>query len=134
MSELKVYVLPLKTNFLGKPIIGQTYYSKAEADKVIEAKDKEIAELKEQYKDMNVTHTVHIAKMNVLIEELEEAQHWRKFSEEKPELGEVVLVKFTERTKGHYYPIDVVRWDSTYELGEIEVSHWMPCPKEPEDT
>lgn len=97
-------------------------------------KDQEIAKLKEQYKDMDVTHTVHIAKMNALIEELEEAQHWRKFSEEKPELGEVVLVKFTERAKGHYYPIDVVRWDSTYELGEIEVSHWMPRPKEPEDT
>ena len=35
-------------------------------------KDKKIAELKEQYKDMDVTHTVHIAKTNAKIEELEE--------------------------------------------------------------
>lgn len=40
-------------------------------DQVAE-KDKKIAELKEQYKDMDVTHTVHIAKMNAKIEELEE--------------------------------------------------------------
>jgi len=33
--------------------------------------EKENAELKEQYKDMDVTHTVHIAKMNAKIEELE---------------------------------------------------------------
>lgn len=38
----------------------------------VDEKDKEIAELKEQYKDMDVTHTVHIAKMNARIEELEQ--------------------------------------------------------------
>ena len=65
--------------------------------------------------------------------ELKEELRWRKYPEEKPELGDVVLVKFTERTKGHYYPIDVVRWDSTYELGEIEVSHWMPRPSDPKE-
>ena len=47
--------------------------------------EKENAELKEQYRNMDVTHTVHIAKMNALIEELEESQRWRKFPEEKPE-------------------------------------------------
>ena len=54
--------------------------------------EKENAELKEQYRDMDVTHTVHIAKMNALIEELEESQRWRKFSEEKPEVNQDVLV------------------------------------------
>lgn len=39
---------------------------------LLDVKDKKIAELKEQYKDMDVTHTVHIAKMNARIEELEE--------------------------------------------------------------
>lgn len=29
--------------------------------------------------------------------------------------------------------MDVVRWDSTYELGEIEVTHWMPLPNPLED-
>lgn len=30
-----------------------------------------MSELKEKYKDMDVTHTVHIAKMNARIEKLE---------------------------------------------------------------
>ena len=54
-------------------------YHADEADKVIAElkaklaeKDTEIAELKEQYKDMDVKHTVHIAKMNAWIEKLEE--------------------------------------------------------------
>ena len=63
------------------------------------------------------------------VRELEEERRWRKFSDEKPELGDIVLVKLSERVKGHYFPMDVVRWDSSYELGEIEVSHWMPLPK-----
>ena len=41
MSELKVYVHPLKTNILGQTIVGQSYYLKSEVDKVIsELKDK----------------------------------------------------------------------------------------------
>jgi hypothetical protein len=43
MSELKVYVKPLKTNVLGQTIVGQSYYLKSEADKVI-------AELEESHK------------------------------------------------------------------------------------
>ena len=35
MSELKVYVKPIKTNMFGKTIVGQSYYLKSEADKVI---------------------------------------------------------------------------------------------------
>ena len=45
----------------------------------VDEKDKIIAELKEQYKDMDVTHTVHIAKMNARIEELEDnVDLWKK--------------------------------------------------------
>jgi len=45
----------------------------------VDEKDKEIAKLKEQYKDMDVTHTVHIAKMNARIEELENSvDFWKK--------------------------------------------------------
>lgn len=45
----------------------------------VDKKDKEIAELKESYKDMDVTHTVHIAKMNARIEELEDnVNFWKK--------------------------------------------------------
>lgn len=35
MNELKVYVNPLKTNMFGETIVGQSYYLKSEADKVI---------------------------------------------------------------------------------------------------
>ena len=45
MSELKVYVKPIKTNMFGKMVVGQSYYLKSEADKVIAEKDKEIARL-----------------------------------------------------------------------------------------
>ena len=48
MSELKVYVMPIKTNIFGQTIVGLAYYSKSEADKVIAEKDKEIMELKGQ--------------------------------------------------------------------------------------
>ena len=48
MSELKVYVKPIKTNMFGKMIVGQSYYLKSEADKVIAKKDAEIAELKKK--------------------------------------------------------------------------------------
>ena len=47
---------------------------------LLDEKDNEIAELKEQYKDMDVTHTVHIAKMNARIEELEESLESEKAS------------------------------------------------------
>lgn len=39
----------------------------------------EIVELKGQYKDMDVTHTVHIAKMNAKIDKLEEDVAWNKY-------------------------------------------------------
>ena len=42
MSELKVYVKPIKTNMFGKMIVGQSYYLKSEADKVIAEKDEKI--------------------------------------------------------------------------------------------
>jgi len=48
MSELKVYVQPLKTNILGQTIVGQSYYLKSEADKVI-------AELKAKLEDAKAT-------------------------------------------------------------------------------
>lgn len=90
-------------------------YLKSDADKVIE-------ELK-----------ACIAELETLNRHLKEERRWRKFPDEKPELGDIVLVKFSERTKAHYYPIDIVRWDSTYELGEIEISHWMPRPSAPQE-
>lgn len=45
MSELKVYIRPIKTNMMGKTIVGQAYYLKSEVDAVIGEKDAEIRRL-----------------------------------------------------------------------------------------
>ena len=58
MSELKVYVKPIKTNMFGKMIVGQSYYNKSEADKVIEDKDAKILAL-----DAEVFKQKHHAKL-----------------------------------------------------------------------
>lgn len=78
MSELKAYGIRVIDGLVVESESGQLYL-KSEADKVIELKDKEIAKLKEQYKDMDVTHTVHIAKMNAKIEELEDKCNMHDF-------------------------------------------------------
>ena len=48
MSELKVYVKPIKTNMFGKTIVGQSYYLKSEADKVIAELETKNASLTEE--------------------------------------------------------------------------------------
>ena len=117
MSELKSQLM------LNKEMSWVPCYLKSEADKVL-------ARLKEQYKDMDITHTVHIAKMNARIEELEEAQRWRKFSEEKPERHQQILVCYKD------YKTELRRWDDGLKF-DVEIqeiyTHWMPLPKAPED-
>ena len=57
--------------------------------------DDELSRLKARIAElerMDTEHTVQIAKMNALIEELEESQRWRKFQDEKPEVNQDVLV------------------------------------------
>ena len=96
--------------------------------------EKENAELKEQYRDMDVTHTVHIAKMNALIEELEESQRWRKFSEEKPSEEGYYLICGSSgfRTADKWtYCKDRQKMDfSFYSYG---VKYWMPLPSAPKE-
>lgn len=102
----------------------------------VDEKDKEIAELKEQYKDMDVTHTVHIAKMNALIEELEESQRWRKCSEELPEDGaEVLATDGEEIWLCHKDTVcDGSPWFQPDGLPHIEgVTHWKPLPSAPKE-
>lgn len=68
-----------------------------------------------------------------VIRKHEEKNKWRSPIDEKPERGQLVLVAFSERQKMHYFPIDVVRWDSSYDLGEYEVNAWMPLPQPPKE-
>lgn len=66
-TELKEYSAQIfKLGCMERPV-----YLKEDVDAVIEAKDAEIAKIKQRYNDMDITHTVHIAKMNAKIEELE---------------------------------------------------------------
>lgn len=120
MSELKAYRVKGVT-------LGDTHdvYIKEDADKVI-------AELKEKIKDMDVTHTVHIAKMNALIEELEESQRWRKFSEEKPPHDTWCLVYHEGEIDADHYTDDCNNHDRFVMYGYY-VTHWMPMPKAPKN-
>ena len=70
-----------------------------------------------------------IAELKDVIRKHEAKNKWRSPIDEKPECGQLVLVAFSERYKMHYFPIDVVRWNSSYELGEYEVNAWMPLPQ-----
>lgn len=74
-----------------------------------------------------------IAELKDVIRKHEEKNKWRSPIDEKPERGQLVLVAFSERQKMHYFPIDVVRWDSSYDLGEYEVNAWMPLPQPPKE-
>lgn len=96
--------------------------------------EKENAELKEQYRDMDVTHTVHIAKMNALIEELEESQRWRKFSEEMPKEKQWILV-FSPNHSQFTTGVELARWDNGLKLDvEFEVyTHWKPLTQAPKE-
>ena len=65
---------------------------------------------------------------------LEEERHWRKFSEEKPEDKQWILVyhpNHSQFTAG----VEVRRWDEGCKY-DVEVQElydrWMPLPKEPE--
>ena len=75
----------------------------------------------------------HCAELKDVIRKHEEKNKWRSPIDEKPERGQLVLVAFSERQKMHYFPIDVVRWDSSYDLGEYEVNAWMPLPQPPKE-
>lgn len=74
----------------------------------------ENAELKEKYKDMDITHTVHIAKMNARIEELESALESEKASRD----AESVDAGMRERR------IKRALWLRRVETAKIEIRYW----------
>lgn len=99
---------------------------------VFETMSKELERLRPMETGLELAEADRDAYSN-RVDDLKKAQRWRKVCEEKPRNGDLILALLSERTKGHYFPMDVVRWDSSYELGEIEVTHWMPLPNPPED-
>ena len=77
-----------------------------------------------------------VVRLKARIAELEEERRWRKFSEEKPEEGDTVVVRFSD---GFY---DLAVYLSKGQGGDIgdglyhkseEVSHWMPLPSAPNE-
>ena len=99
--------------------------------------DDELSRLKARIAElerMDTEHTVQIAKMNALIEELEESQRWRKFSEEKPSEEGYYLICGSSgfRTADKWtYCKDRQKMDfSFYSYG---VKYWMPLPSAPKE-
>lgn len=87
------------------------YYPKSEADKVIEEKDKEIAELKEE-------------------------RRWRKFPDEKPKWGEEVIVVDDESRQYIVRFSHDMKWISWGKMNTCEskyVKYWMPLPSAPKE-
>lgn len=100
--------------------------------------DDELTRLKARIAElerMDTEHTLQIAKMNGYIHHLEEAQRWRKFSEEKPEDRHVVLVYGEE-----WFETAIYHDDGTIDFGDdihfsniTETPYWMPLPMPPEE-
>lgn len=78
---------------------------------------------------MDTEHTVQIAKMNAYIRELEDAQRWRKVSEELPEDDKPYLVYL----EGGFYDVDTCDVDTKVWRYRTTVTHWMPLPSAPKE-
>lgn len=102
------------------------------------SQDNELSILKARIAELeriDTEHTVQIAKMNGYIHHLEEERRWRKFSEEKPNEKQWILVYYPNHsnfTSG----VEVRRWDNgckyDVELQEM-YEKWMPLPSAPKD-
>ena len=66
------------------------------------------------------------------VDQLEEAQRWRKFPEEKPEKDSWCLVYHEGEIDADHYTDECNNHCRFVMYGNI-VTHWMPLPKKPED-
>lgn len=85
---------------------------------------------------MDTEHTLQIAKMNGYIHHLEEECRWRKFSEEKPEHHQWILVFYPNHSQ-FTTGVELRRWDEgcKYDVEEQEIyEKWMPLPSAPKET
>lgn len=110
MSELKVHRFITTDELFPVANAGGLYYKKAEADKVI-------------------------AELKARIEELEEERRWRKFSEEKPDDKQVVLV-----SDGEWFETAIYHDDGSIDFGDdihfsniTEAPYWLPLPSAPKE-
>lgn len=113
-------------------------YPKSEADKAIAEKDKVIAELKSDIADLRddkKSTDAILDERNAEIAELKEERRWRKFPDEKPEWGKEVLVVDDESK--HYivrfsHDMKWISWGKMNTCESNRAKYWMPLPKTPE--
>ncbi len=100
--------------------------------------DDELSRLKVRIAElerMDTEHTVQIAKMNGYISHLEEERRWRKFSEEKPEEKQWILV-FVENPSKYGTYVELRRWDAglKFDVENQELyTKWLPLPSAPKE-
>jgi hypothetical protein len=85
---------------------------------------------------MDTEHTLQIAKMNGYIHHLEEERRWRKFSEEKPEQHQWILVFYPNHSQ-FTTGVELRRWDDgcKYDVEVQEIfEKWRPLPSAPKET
>lgn len=69
------------------------------------------------------------------VDQLEEAQRWRKFSEEKPEHHQWILVFYPNHSQ-FTTGVELRRWDNgcKFDVEEQELyDKWMPLPSAPKE-
>lgn len=110
----------------------------SETRALLEERNKQVAELKSDIADLlddkKLTDAI-LDERNAEIAELKEEQRWRKFSEEKPNDKQVVLVYGKE-----WFETAIYHNDGTIDFGDdihfsniTESPYWRPLPKAPED-
>ncbi len=126
MSELKVHKaynrwLDEEMPTPNDDLICNEFYLKSEADKVI-------AELEE-------SHKKEVGQLLMEIAELKEERRWRKFSEEKPNDKQVVLVHGDNWFETAFYHDDgsIDFGDDIHFSNIIETPYWMPLPSVPKE-
>ena len=89
----------------------------------------------EQTRADNERMKVRIAKLEKLNHELEEERRWRKFSEEKPNEKQWILVYYPNHSNFNSC-VEVRRWDNgcKYDVDIQEMyENWMPLPSAPKE-
>ena len=135
-DELKVY--RVKGNTLGDfPDV----YIKSEADKVISGLKARIAQLEDDNALLRKNNAELRFKNEGLLYALADEEtgaamvtRWRKYSEEKPEDEECVLVVIEGKVeKVRYRKFDGSFHNTLFSLLNHSVKWWLPLPKSPED-